>query len=1186
MPVLQIQHVNGQVETRELSRTQPLTIGRQSFNDVCVPDDDVAAMHCRILWNKTAFEVTAASAQGVEVNGTSVAHVRLNSGDVIRVGSLDLVYADETAESEDPIFAAVPETPPRRPAETASRSSGPSASSPRDRNSSREEARPRHTSESAGGTAKAEQRPLEDLSLFEGPVLTESQTLDAHDDQESSPKTSTGRKSPPPRQASMSMAGTRRPGEQDALRSPLVLGLGLGALILMLVAGVFWFLIGREQATRLYDRAVAELNEGQYAQSIASFEQFLTQYPNHTYRQQAERGQGRALVQKEIAGATPAWAAGLEQVQKLITSQRNEPNFADLQPILARFGEEIALGSARTAATIRDPALLTTSEDAQVILERYSDPTAPPSAAIARIKEARSAAVIAISKQKLFDDGMAAVDAGLKSNQPMVALAEREKLVQAYEGFAAHPRVKEALQKALDLEQSVITSDETERPAETTELPAAYGTPLQAVFLTRTRTDESSVGQVALTQSKDCTYAVDTITGELVWRRVTGLDRPFFPFKAQASRSVVILYDGYQKSLICCDARSGQLVWRLALESAPRSAPLLHESQLYLPLGNQTLCRIDLESGRLTERLRFSQNVHGPPVLSADGNHLLIPGEMAMIYALSMRPLKAQATTFTDHAAGALSAPATALGKLLLLCENDRSDSARLRLWNAADPRRPLVELTGQNHRVTGAVREPPVLRGNQLMVPSSGERLAAFTVSDEPDRMGLTPVATYRLHDEDPQRGAPPAEAPTPRRPIPMYVTLGADRQFWVASSAFRRLEIEANSIHLDPNTAAAGIAAQPLQVSGEQFFVGRRQAFHDGVIFSAVDRERMLSPWRTVVGTRWLEVTAARGGGVVGVNEAGQVILLSPERLVQGGIDQKSNVELELPAGVTSPLVTTTLHDGRIFLAANGEVPAVWVIGSGGQLDLATKLPADQRVEAGAALLDEGLVVPVSGRLKFVALGSGRKAVQDWIAPVGDQAPAAWHSLLRLDATELLACRRDGLLLRIPLRTADVPHLAEAARIALGAAVDLAPRRQGDVIVVADAANVLHRLNWRTFDNEGKRQFPAAIRGLWEAAAGWLVWSDDHLRLLADDRDLTLRWTADLKALELAGAPRAENGRLLLAARDGTIAVLDLATGAESRRIRVPQALSHGLQQWDGKWWAIAIDGAVYGIDAQLKP
>ena len=356
MPALEIHHANGTVKTRELSRTQPLTIGKQPFNDICVPDDGVAAMHCRVLWNKSTFEVTAATGSGVEVNGTSVAHMRLQAGDVVRVGSVDFVYVDEDSDPESHEYQLrdIPETVHRGNPPAEGRQPRPQKPDGRI-----ESKAPPHD-DPGKHRQEPDSKPVDDLSLFEGPVYTESQAIEIYGDDDAPAsldsdiagvkrKPVTGNREPEgkstagKRGVAMSLTPRARPGEQDVLRSPLVLGLSLGGLVLVLVTGIFWFLIGREQASRLYDRAVAELNEGQYAQSIASFEMFLQQYAGHSLHRQAERGLGKALVQKEIAGATPAWKRGLEQLQTLIAHHRNDPDFAELKPVLQRHAEEISV---------------------------------------------------------------------------------------------------------------------------------------------------------------------------------------------------------------------------------------------------------------------------------------------------------------------------------------------------------------------------------------------------------------------------------------------------------------------------------------------------------------------------------------------------------------------------------------------------------------------------------------------------------------------------------------------------------------------------------------------------------------------------------------------------------------------------------------------------------------------------
>ena len=99
MNTIEIRNESGDVEKRELSKSQPISIGKHRSNDICIDDKTVAAMHCRISWNKTTYEVTAASADGVDVNGSFVRHWLLSPGDVIRVGSYDItLFGDDECE--------------------------------------------------------------------------------------------------------------------------------------------------------------------------------------------------------------------------------------------------------------------------------------------------------------------------------------------------------------------------------------------------------------------------------------------------------------------------------------------------------------------------------------------------------------------------------------------------------------------------------------------------------------------------------------------------------------------------------------------------------------------------------------------------------------------------------------------------------------------------------------------------------------------------------------------------------------------------------------------------------------------------------------------------------------------------------------------------------------------------------
>jgi hypothetical protein len=506
------------------------------------------------------------------------------------------------------------------------------------------------------------------------------------------------------------------------------------------------------------------------------------------------------------------------------------------------------------------------------------------------------------------------------------------------------------------------------------------------------------------------------------------------------------------------------------------------------------------------------------------------------------------------------------MGRLLMVCENDRADSANLRLWDAGNPIEPLKELAST--RTTGQVRDTPILRGNQLVVPSAGENFAAFIVTDEPDRAKIAPIGQYEANRAQGQLESP------------LVVALGADGLFWSAGSAFRRFEIAGGSIRMDPNAAAQGIASQPLQLVGDNFFVGRKSRYSDAVTFSAIEREKLIVPWRSILGDQPLELLPTRDGGAFWVGESGTLYSVSKNRLGQGGADPKAGNDLELPSNLTQPLRATALPDQRMVVAATGDTSVLLMFNSAGQLT--SKITIDAQPETDPVLLDVGLVLPLPSKLKVQSLTGGRKPVVDWVAPIGEGLHQRWSHLVRIDGRELIAIDQSGLLSRIQYRDGDVSHLAEVAKLQLDTPIDTRPFQSGEFLFVADAKGNCRQLNIHSFDIDGERALPAPVRNLWQLGNGLVAYAGDRrLYCLSEGKGLPERWTLDLGNLEPIGPLIVKDETVWIAARNGTVLALNASNGKEVRRVTLPQTLSLGLRQIGDLLVAIAVDGAIYKIE-----
>ncbi len=95
MASLDISFLSGKTQEIELSKQQPISVGSHASNDLQIENDGVAAMQCRISWNKNYYEAVAATSDGIEINGIISGRSQLQDGDLIRIGEADIRFVDE-----------------------------------------------------------------------------------------------------------------------------------------------------------------------------------------------------------------------------------------------------------------------------------------------------------------------------------------------------------------------------------------------------------------------------------------------------------------------------------------------------------------------------------------------------------------------------------------------------------------------------------------------------------------------------------------------------------------------------------------------------------------------------------------------------------------------------------------------------------------------------------------------------------------------------------------------------------------------------------------------------------------------------------------------------------------------------------------------------------------------------------
>ena len=1198
MSVLEIRHRTGLIETRELSKDTPLLVGHLPSSDICIDADGVSPIHCRISRHRNKIEVTAVGPGGVQLNGRSIHTSALEVGDVIRVGDVDIVLLEEplpvqrsprTAGQGSPS----PDTDSRGPIDLSSDLDDIVYSDLRsdpDRDlgsvsqaglralstdslpvrsfhmSDRPDDVPRNKPESLPAEPRVGMNRVAEIVMgLDDPALPDSSApaLDKEGPLSAAEKIKQSLKQP-----------RVRPGEQDPLKSPLVIGLSLGALLLVLSAATIWFVLSREKAQRQFEAAESQLRSGQFAEAIAGFEQFLREYPRHKLAAQARAEIGTAQVEQAIAGATPAWDKGLEALQKYIDQNRQNEQFQDPESPLRKFivqsGDRIAMGALEAARGSKKRPLLAVSEAAVKLIELYSPPDKRPEARFKELAQAARTAEDAILQQEAFDSTIKQMDAALAERKSTAAFKEYRRILARYSAAAENRPLKDRLKKAFELERTLAVRDESPREPVAANSPVAQPVrdptlgQLTLARRSRSRTDVSSVGTNVFVMAEDCLYGVDSATGEPVWRKVIGLDAPFVPVTVSTGQPALLVSDA-RNELWLVLARSGEIGWRLPLPGRPSGPPLVHEGQIYLATEEGVLEQIDLLTGRSTARLKFSGKVAAPSAVSQSGDRIFLPGGENILYVLTRRPLACEQIVWLGHGPGAILAPAMMLRGFLLLAENDSQATCKLRLFDTLREGQPPIEIAKQS--ITGQVRETPVLRGRQLFVPSTPERVTAFLVAETGDDKSLSQVAAYQAKN---------AQA------SPIFISAGPDDQMWMFSSSLRRFELTLDSLIPDKQQLATGIAAQPLQTVGDSLFLARRQAHSRAVIFAEAERRQMIVLWQTSLGAGILESSAptAQDGAAMCVTSLGDLYQVTPQRLARGGFEMQPLGSVPIPEGLSESLSAVRLGDGRLAVFCGGAQPRLWLHGGDG---LAREHQLPQGLETGPIALGGGLLLALPGRLKLIGRAASDPPVEDLPAPIGPDESPRWMSLVPLDSTQAVVLSEAGRLARLQFGTAPVPHLEEITHWDAGQPVDLPLAQGAGRLFLVDSTSRLVMLDARSLEPLGQSVLEASPAARPRPAGDQVVveLKTGHLAAYGIASKLQKSWEVPLEGAWLTGDPLVEGERLLVALTDGRLLWIEASTGQILRTVGLGQQLNFGPQRWGENVVVGTLDGTLMIVD-----
>lgn len=1165
---LQVDFDSETSEQIPLEKGEPISIGSHTTSDIIIDDDGIGALHSRIGWTKEGFEIAVAGSDPINVDGTDVSKVVLKGGMVIRIGSVDITVIDDKAELLAPESLSTGLKPISEEELPDFMQSGKQLIPKTEEES---KARNQDDNESSSKpkklTPKKKEKPADPLGELFDDYDDDGIKRDSNEEDEEEKKQSDRKK------VILKNRNRRavRPGEQEIIKSPVVLGLSLLAGALFLTALVYAFLNARNASQLEFDAAKTEREAGNYTQSYLLFKKFTEEHPRHKLNEEAEINRDESAIEQTLSGASPNWEKSLESLKDYIENQRDSENFAARHPRFVQYAIKISQGAAKSAGQQFSTKLLEVSDESKAIIMRYQPKENPLPDIMRKISVAYRTSSDAILKNDTITQTVADIDAAISAKDSLLGLRRRQELLLRYPDVASNKKIQKRLENLLILHQTATVTSEISQAAQKDDLLEKSDFKVTSISTrTRSRSNASSIGRNVFAMSNGTCFGVDAITGETVWRRVLGQETAFFPISVDASSPSLLMFDSNSMELLLIQKKDGKLTWRQKLPSIPSNSPIVHQGRIYLPTVEGSLWRINLESGDISAKMEFPQSLACSPVITRKPNddsqdqYMICAGNEGVLYTISLRPWECVKVSFLGHQPGSIKANLLRMGNTILLCENTGTRNCLLTVIDSRTPTDALSAIA--KFKIQGSVFDTPLLRGQQLFVPSRSERITVFTVSDDPAAEPLTQVSQYQVEGAKDSR---------------ISLTAGPDGKLWMNSSAVRKFQLTADGLIPDDKVIAEGVSAQPLSYLIEDLFIGRHVPPFEALFFSQANRSDLSSQWQSVLGIHPIALQGPRdekNSTMTLISENGSLFRVGLSNDAFQTISRPS-FQIQLPKTMEKPLKANQLSDGRIAIWTQESPSNLWILNESGQVQ--KTLSFDKPIQASPEIFENRIVVPLEGRLQLPTMNSGDPSIEDFLLKFGDKPAPIWKSLHQIDATHLLTVDSQGTIRRLEYRTTPKNYWHEISMVNLGDDVKtfwdadsstLAAKNDELTLQIADSNTLESKLEIKLDES--------AIAGPWIFGNKIYVQSinKDLIAWNIDDNQKPV-WKRAISGT-IEQAPLIVDSNLILSTHNGELWAVDSNSGdVKGQKAGIPKASLSPLQI-DQTIILPTIDGSLYQI------
>lgn len=820
-------------------------------------------------------------------------------------------------------------------------------------------------------------------------------------------------------------SGKKKPAKEyyvPLYRSPLFIGI-TGTLLSLCVIGLALFLWVRSRsAEKQYDAAMEDVSSGLYASAIRRFDRFLEAFPEGELAEQAVVWRAIARVQQFSEGSVGDWENAFKAAQQMYDESSELPFYRERGKDVFELIHKIGMGLAEAAKSRADANMLAMARESVGFAERFVPSEFVRPEGISTIQAAIQEAEFVIDKDVYRSQMLAKMQESLAAGKPLQVYEFHQQLYGRYPDLATDEEMLQQRENARQIERKQISFVEDTSLAaapETDEVVAASWTLVRRTA----KPDVKVTGEFVTVPVKDSVYAVDGGSGEVKWRYPIGYAASFLPTTVPGDSTRLLVHSSKNNRLELLDAKTGEPMWSRDLgERAPLfgSTPLIRRGRIFLYVVHAKdpdvgrMLVLQLQSGASVGEYVFPQAIVGSPVLDSRRDGILVLGQWASLYDLSIPDQECRRVVGLDHESGAICAHPLLAGRFLFVVENLGRGKSRLRCLVVSEREGAVREK--QQVELSGEVWTSPAVVGGRLFATTDKGLLYAYELGAEVDPKPLTPLAS-----------PPDSRTPSGFQPIPFPVD---EQNCWTVGDDLRWIPFRLGETAAGPEweTKLPGLPVCPPASQAELLIVASNDPREDQVVVRAFNVRSKEVVWECQLGKHPEAIRSEPDGTSLQWFDRQGGRTLGLDQLAEDHLEETPVPERDANQEKQRQITLRTLSewtDGVVQWGGIGQNRLMYF--PPGERGRETVLPCV--VSGKPAVLDEGLLIPgTDGFLYWIDPKTGKELAEPFMGPYLEGRPCRLRSVTAVDASTVIVVA-DQQVLRLRLVETPYRHFEPSA-------------------------------------------------------------------------------------------------------------------------------------------------------------